>query len=283
MASVGPLIAGAVMLFMDQVVGTGFFDPNRGGDPILWQHLFWFFGHPEVYVVLLPAMGIVAEIITTFSRKKLFDYKLDSLHRIRHGHHELLRLGPPPVRRRHRPPHGERVHHHDADYLDSHRRDAVRVHRHPLRRLDQAHHSDALGARLPGGVPDRRRHGHLPRRQWLGHLLPRHLLRARALPLHVLPDRDHRLLRGTHLLVPEDVRAHDERDAWARFTSGAPSSRSTSSSSRSSCSARRDSTDESTTSRTSRTWPAFRTFVSWQRARSSSCWCSRSSSCSTSW
>jgi cytochrome c oxidase subunit 1 len=76
MASVGPLIAGAVMLFMDQVVGTGFFDPGRGGDPILWQHLFWFFGHPEVYVVLLPAIGIVADIICTFSRKKLFNYKL---------------------------------------------------------------------------------------------------------------------------------------------------------------------------------------------------------------
>jgi len=76
MASVGPLIAGAVMLLFDQVVGTGFYDPARGGDPILWQHLFWFFGHPEVYVVLLPAMGIVAEIITVFSRKKLFGYKI---------------------------------------------------------------------------------------------------------------------------------------------------------------------------------------------------------------
>jgi cytochrome c oxidase subunit 1 len=75
MASVGPLIAGAIMLFMDQQVGTAFFDPNRGGDPVLWQHLFWFFGHPEVYVVLLPAMGIVAEIITVFSRKKLFAYR----------------------------------------------------------------------------------------------------------------------------------------------------------------------------------------------------------------
>jgi cytochrome c oxidase subunit 1 len=75
MASVGPLIAGAVMLFFDQVFAIGFFDPGKGGDPILWQHLFWFFGHPEVYVVLLPAMGIVAEVITTFSRKKLFAYK----------------------------------------------------------------------------------------------------------------------------------------------------------------------------------------------------------------
>jgi cytochrome c oxidase subunit 1 len=75
MVSVGPLIAGAIMLFFDQNLGTAFFDPNRGGDPILWQHLFWFFGHPEVYVVLLPAIGIVAEIITVFSRKKLFAYK----------------------------------------------------------------------------------------------------------------------------------------------------------------------------------------------------------------
>jgi len=75
MASVGPLIAGAVMLFMDQQIGTAFFDPDRGGDPILWQHLFWFFGHPEVYVVLLPAVGIVADVMCVFARKKLFAYK----------------------------------------------------------------------------------------------------------------------------------------------------------------------------------------------------------------
>jgi cytochrome c oxidase subunit 1 len=76
MASVGPLIAGAVMLLFDKTIGTGFFDPARGGDPVLWQHLFWFFGHPEVYVVLLPAMGIVAEIMTVFARKKLFAYQV---------------------------------------------------------------------------------------------------------------------------------------------------------------------------------------------------------------
>jgi cytochrome c oxidase subunit I len=75
MASVGPLIAGAVMLLFDQTLHIGFFDPGKGGDPVLWQHLFWFFGHPEVYVVLLPAMGIVAEVMTVFSRKKLFAYK----------------------------------------------------------------------------------------------------------------------------------------------------------------------------------------------------------------
>ncbi len=75
MASVGPLVAGAVMLLFDQTIGTNFFDPDRGGDPVLWQHLFWFFGHPEVYVVLLPAMGITADIMAVFARKKLFAYK----------------------------------------------------------------------------------------------------------------------------------------------------------------------------------------------------------------
>ncbi len=76
MCSVGPLVAGAVMLLFDQTLGTAFFDANAGGDPVLWQHLFWFFGHPEVYVVLLPALGIVGEITCTFARKKLFAYKL---------------------------------------------------------------------------------------------------------------------------------------------------------------------------------------------------------------
>ena len=76
MLSVGPLVAGAVLLLFDQIGGTNFFNPAAGGDPLVWQHLFWFFGHPEVYVVLLPAMGIVAEVIAVFSRKKFFGYKL---------------------------------------------------------------------------------------------------------------------------------------------------------------------------------------------------------------
>ncbi len=75
MFSVGPLVAGAFMLLLDRTMGTGFYDAYRGGDPILFQHLFWFFGHPEVYVILLPSLGMVAEVITTFSRKTLWGYR----------------------------------------------------------------------------------------------------------------------------------------------------------------------------------------------------------------
>jgi len=70
-----PIIAVALFLLMfDRLFGGVFFDPAAGGDPILWQHLFWLFGHPEVYILILPAMGIVSEIIPTFSRKPLFGY-----------------------------------------------------------------------------------------------------------------------------------------------------------------------------------------------------------------
>ncbi len=75
MASVGPLIAGAVMLLFDQMIGTNFYNPDTGGDPILWQHLFWFFGHRGVYVLLLRALGIPADIMCVFARKKIFAHK----------------------------------------------------------------------------------------------------------------------------------------------------------------------------------------------------------------
>jgi cytochrome c oxidase subunit 1 len=74
--SVGPLVAGAVMLLLDRVAGTAFFQPDRGGDPLLWEHLFWFFGHPEVYVVALPGFGIMLEVIPVFSRKPIFGYAM---------------------------------------------------------------------------------------------------------------------------------------------------------------------------------------------------------------
>jgi cytochrome c oxidase subunit 1 len=69
------LSAAAAMLFFDLNFGTSFFSGDNYGQPLLWQHLFWFFGHPEVYILILPAMGVVSEIISVFSRKPIFGYK----------------------------------------------------------------------------------------------------------------------------------------------------------------------------------------------------------------
>jgi cytochrome c oxidase subunit 1 len=68
------LTAALAMLLFDRTLGTNFFLPEGGGEPLLWQHMFWFFGHPEVYVLVLPAMGVTSELLSTFSRKPIFGY-----------------------------------------------------------------------------------------------------------------------------------------------------------------------------------------------------------------
>ena len=81
--------------------GIGVFDPALGGDPVLFQHLFWFYSHPAVYIMILPGLGVVSELITAFSRKRIFGYQFIAWSsRVDRGD-RLLRLGPPHVRGRH--------------------------------------------------------------------------------------------------------------------------------------------------------------------------------------
>jgi cytochrome c oxidase subunit 1 len=68
------VVTSSTFLLLDRLVGTHFYNPAEGGDALLWQHLFWFFGHPEVYIIFVPALGIVSSIVTTFTRRPVFGY-----------------------------------------------------------------------------------------------------------------------------------------------------------------------------------------------------------------
>ena len=84
------LSAGLTLLLLDRNAGTHFFDPTHGGSAVLWQHVFWFFGHPEVYIMILPAMGIVSEVIPVFARKPIFGYKAVALSTVGIGFFSML-------------------------------------------------------------------------------------------------------------------------------------------------------------------------------------------------
>jgi cytochrome c oxidase subunit I+III len=84
-----PLMLATLFLEMDRTLFTRFYDPLAGGDPFLWQHLFWFFGHPEVYIILLPALGVVSAIVPVFARKPLWGYTLLVLSTVVIGFHSF--------------------------------------------------------------------------------------------------------------------------------------------------------------------------------------------------
>jgi cytochrome c oxidase subunit 1 len=84
------LSAGLTMLLLDRQAGTSFFTPDEGGNATLWQHVFWFFGHPEVYIMILPVMGIISEVIPVFSRKPIFGYTAIAFSTVAIGFYSLL-------------------------------------------------------------------------------------------------------------------------------------------------------------------------------------------------
>jgi cytochrome c oxidase subunit I len=84
------LSAGLTMLLLDRQAGTHFFIPQKGGSAILYQHVFWFFGHPEVYIMILPAMGVISEVIPVFSRKPIFGYTAIAVSTVAIGFYSML-------------------------------------------------------------------------------------------------------------------------------------------------------------------------------------------------
>ena len=89
-----------VLLLLERVFNIGIFDPKIGGDPVLFQHFFWFYSHPAVYIMILPGMAIISELIPTFSRKTMFGYRAMAYSSVSLALLELHRVGPSHVRRR---------------------------------------------------------------------------------------------------------------------------------------------------------------------------------------
>jgi cytochrome c oxidase subunit 1 len=159
------LVSAVVLLLMDRSMGTAFYLSDifiggealdvTGGSPILYQHLFWFLGHPEVYIVLLPALGISSEVIATNSRKPIFGYKAMVGSILGIGFFELHRVGTPHVRHGHEPllGFGVRVHH----LVDCHpfRGQGLQLHHHVVERKLAVHAGHALQHRVGEHVCDR--------------------------------------------------------------------------------------------------------------------------------
>ena len=225
------LLAAGVLLLLDRTAGTSFFIPgglmisdqiitnHKGGSPLLWQHLFWFFGHPEVYIAILPGMGVTSHLLSTFSRKPIFGYKAMVYAILSIGFLGFLVWG----------------HHMFMSGMNPYSAMAFSVLTMCIGVPSAIKTFNWIGT-LWGGkirfttamlfalgfviaVRHRRHQRHLPRPAGARPLLPRHLLRGGPLPHDHGRGGHLRHVRGHLLLVPQDVRPDDERDARARSTS----------------------------------------------------------------
>ncbi len=201
--AISSLAATVTMLLTDRHFGTHFFDPSEGGSALLWQHLFWFFGHPEVYIFVLPAFGVFSEVIPVFARKPIFGYKaiaaataaIAFLGMLVWAHHMFAT---PERDRRARVLHAVELRHRGADG-----REDLQLDRDAVARHDRVPRRAALRRRRHRHVPDRRHHRHLPRRLPGRLAADRHVLRRRAHALRRVRRQRLRDVLGALLLVPE--------------------------------------------------------------------------------
>ena len=158
-----PVITSAlVMLFIDRNYGGSFFLPDKGGQAVLYQNVFWFYSHPAVYVMVLPAMGVISEVLPVFSRKPLFGYKAFIFATAGIGALGLLGVGAPHVHDRRRVP--AVLQPHDVPDRGPDRREDVQLGVHAVPRPADLLDAADLRDRLPDDVPDRRDQRRLQRR-----------------------------------------------------------------------------------------------------------------------
>ena len=214
-------------LILDRLVGTHFFDVEHAGDALLWQHLFWFFGHPEVYIIFIPGTGIVSTIITTFSQRRMFGYLAVVLSLVSTAFmgfglwvHHMFATGLPQL--------GESFFTAASIIIaDPDRHADLLLDRDDVVGAPQRENPDALDPRILHDLhrrrPDRRDAGG----RAAEHAGPRHLLRRRAFSLRV--DRRRRVpaVRRLLLLVSENHRPAFSPSGSARGCSGCSSSAST--------------------------------------------------------
>ncbi len=224
------LLVAAIMMILDRLIGTSFFMPaimslgeiaeTDGGSPVLFQHLFWFFGHPEVYIVALPAFGIVSDLLSTHARKNIFGYRMmvwaivaiGALSFIVWAHHMYV-SGMNPVLR-------VLLRDDDADHRDPDRHQGLQLGAHAVARRHPDQHPESVRDRLHLHVRARRPHGAVPRQRNGRSAAVGHLLRDRPLPHGHGRVARHGAVRRHLPLVPEDHAARCRTRPWGTSTSG---------------------------------------------------------------